>query len=756
MSDGSAGLSGPATPDDVVELRVHGIAAAGAGQVLNQPHVQQVAGDRSAGFYRPRPHCPDASDAGGVTREAYRWSDLPSGTAVRTLSLVFLLPFMLLNMAIWMRPGDPASDAVVRSLCRVLGLTLTALYVLAAVGVALDLVAWQCLSSPACLSGRSWLSWLGERPTGLRLTVLALVPAAAIALIWRVSTRPGRSFTAFRPPEPTVSGHRLSAVGQWEAEPLVGRLRSIHVATAFATLDGSLLAARAAQGASAFTIVLAVATGSVLAICVALLCTPPLIDRAPENRRLDGAARLLRTIAVGLTIVVPAHVLATPTRWHEGGGLPGYGSTLTWLFIAHAGLLAALAAALLWRRDRQPGHPPLIGLGALATAAVATAFGVAFSAELVHRMADYLDRTASTPEDLVPRPPGAYTWAIYGFFRAALVTLVVAGLVALISRRGRSRAAAAIVARDFPDPPAEAAPRLRQVQQAIVRARFTELLIPLAVVYACLAGLGAATTALDLLGLYPGGTIERYAGVPAGLVNFGIGMGSYLIGATVLSLVIGGIFAYRTAGFRRHVGVLWDLATFWPRAAHPFAPPCYAERAVPELVRRITYLVESGNAVLIAGYSHGSVLVTAAVLQLPPHVSGRVALLTYASPLRRLYARLFPAYIYDDMLHDVGGRVGWRWLNLWRDTDAIGGWIFSAHRPDEPLTVTGPAATVDRRFRDPSDVVAPPSDSVPPPIKGHGPRESDEPYIEAARELVERLRKPMDPGPHPADRPAGQ
>lgn len=327
---------------------------------------------------------------------------------------------------------------------------------------------------------------------------------------------------------------------------------------------------------------------------------------------------------------------------------------------------------------------------------------------------------------------------------------MVAALVVLISRRGRHRAATAIVAHDYPDPPAEAAPRLHQVRAAVAQARFTELLIPLAVVYACLAGLGTATTTMGLLELYPAGALERYVGVPADLITFAIAFGSWVIAAIILALVVGGIFAYRTVEFRRHIGVLWDLGTFWPRAAHPFAPPCYAERAVPELTRRITYLVGRGNAVLLTGHSYGSVLAAATVLQLPPRVSSRVALLTHASPLRRIHGRIFPAYIDDDVLHEVGARVGWRWVNLWRDTDPIGGWIFSAHRPAAPALV-GPAATVDRRLRDPADVVTPPGDSVPPPIQGHRACESDQRFVEAVRELVERLRTRTEPGPPRAD-----
>ncbi|MEU8112385.1 hypothetical protein [Micromonospora sp. NPDC048947] len=739
--------------DDVVELRVHGAASASAAQVLNVAQVEQVAGDRSGGFYRP--HRPCSCGNGERVTEAYRWGDLPAGSVVRTLTLVFLLPFMLANLAIWMRPASPGSDATVRSLCRLLALTLTALYVLAFVGVTLDVIAWKCMGSPRCLAGRTWMSWLGGQPVGLRLAVLAVVPAAAIGVLWRASTRPGRMFDAFRAPADEVSEHRLGGIGQWDAGPLVGRLRSVHVAAAFATLDVALLAARAANGASASTIGLAVATGTVLASCLVLLCMPALLDRAASDRRLDRITRTVRTVAVALTIVVTAHVLASPAPWHEGGGLPGYGAILTSLFVAQTTLLAALGAVLLWRRVRRRDAIPLLGLGALVMAASAVSLAVAVSAELVYRVADFLDRDAPTGEGLASGLPPAFTWAIFGFLRTVLFTLVVAVPVVLISRRRRLRAAAAIVACDYPDRPPAAATRLRQAQKAIARARFTERLIPLAVVYACLAGIGTATTTLGLLDLLPSESVQRYARVPGDLITFSIAFGSWGIAAIILGLTIGGIFAYRTVEFRRHVGVLWDLGTFWPRAAHPFAPPCYAERAVPELTRRITYLVGRGNLVLLTAHSHGSVLAAATVLQLPPQVSSRVALLTHGSPLSRLYARLFPAFVDDEVLHEIGARVDWRWVNLWRDTDSIGGWIFTAHRATTSVTVGRTAATVDRRLRDPADVVPLPGDSVPPPIQGHRPRGSEQRYAEAAQELIERLRQPVDPLPLPGDPATG-
>ena len=92
------------------------------------------------------------------------------------------------------------------------------------------------------------------------------------------------------------------------------------------------------------------------------------------------------------------------------------------------------------------------------------------------------------------------------------------------------------------------------------------------------------------------------------------------------------------------------------------------------------------------------------------------------------------------MLHEIGDRVGWRWVNLWRDTDSIGGWIFSAQRAIAPVTVGDPSAAVDRRAAIPPSVVPQPGDSVRHRSRGTGPPGSDQRYAEAVRELAQRLR----------------
>ena len=179
--------------------------------------------------------------------------------------------------------------------------------------------------------------------------------------------------------------------------------------------------------------------------------------------------------------------------------------------------------------------------------------------------------------------------------------------------------------------------------------------------------------------------------------------------------------AYRNPALRRTVGILWDVGSFWPRATHPLAPPSYGERAVPDLAGRVTRLTaQPTGRVLLSGHSQGSVLVAAAVLLLDGPTLDRVALLTHGSPLRRLFARFFPAYVGPATLLAVERAVEGRWRNCYRDTDPVGSWVFEPLRP-------GGQGRVDRRLRDPRELGE--------EVEGHSDYWTDAGYAAAAEEL---------------------
>jgi hypothetical protein len=346
-------------------------------------------------------------------------------------------------------------------------------------------------------------------------------------------------------------------------------------------------------------------------------------------------------------------------------------------------------------------------------------------------------------------PPIAFRWASIGVIAAVFAVAVVGWYAVRSTRAARDRDAADIAHQDFPDPPPEVQPRLEMVRRYISRARILERLGPLFTAFLLLSTIGIAASALDVTNLGPSQLSIKLTGKDSALtaiVTYISDVGTYLLVTFVVSLVLLGLIALQSRDFRRIVAIVWDLGTFWPRTAHPFAPPCYAERAVPELARRVQALTEYGTVVL-SGHSQGSVLAAATLLQLPPETTRRVALLSYGSPLRRVYARLFPAYFGVPVLHELGDRLGWRWRNLWRDTDPVGGSIFSAHRSGEPPAESGPAGDVDIRLRDPRGLTVPPLDTVPPAIERHWPYYNNEEYFTTLAILLRTLEGTADRPP---------
>ncbi|TYC19373.1 hypothetical protein FXF52_36850, partial [Micromonospora sp. MP36] len=360
---------------DVVELRVHGVTGVRAEELLDHPVVVRVAGDRDAGFYRPRPGFGVTSGPGGVVIEAYQWRNLTASTVSRTLSLIFLLPFMFSNLAAWLRPPGGNGDTV-KALCRVLGATITVIFVLSIIGVTVDLVGWQCVQYRPCTAGRGYLGWLAAFPIGPRLVVLAVFPAATIRLIWWVGSRSARSYEAFESTYGTSGappGDRLDAPGFWSGETLVGRLRSIHVAIAYGTLDVSVVVALFTLDRRPVGVALIVAAVLLLAVCVVLLCLPALSAPHSGWDWTRSVIRPLRVAVAAITVLSIGYAALPRPPVPQGGALPGFALSVNSVILGQAALLVALAVITVWQQRAAPPSARAFfrGLGAPVFGAIA-------------------------------------------------------------------------------------------------------------------------------------------------------------------------------------------------------------------------------------------------------------------------------------------------------------------------------------------------------------------------------------------------
>lgn len=741
------------------ELRVHGVSGSPAEEMLDRPLIRQVAGDGDAGFFRPRTEYGATLGPGGARLEAYRWGNLTSGAAARALWLL-LLPFSLANVAMWLRPPATGTGRrLVHGLCRIFALTMSATFTLAAVGIFADLIAWQCASPDSvCVEQRPWLHFLFTgffEPTGRRLALAALGPIFVVSLLWFLAVRSWARYESYELPQRNADGDGLATPTFWDGRAQVGRLRSLHVAAMFALIDMTLLyvllrhdwttgayAGIDLGGIPERTLVglgevLGVAAIVIIALSLILLLVPSIVDRVSKSATASLVARSLRVLALLLTGLTLAYAMVPRATWTTAGALPGYASTVTRLFAGQVIILALLMLIVLFQRHRAKGAF-LAGFGTPIVASLSLGLGAAFSAGASYRVADYLDGAAvpspadfgDQPAMLRLQPPVQYQWAAVGFVLLVLVVLLALLWVRFVVKRRLAGKARPDIDDDYPGGRQRDAQRARKLDRSIANARLTDHLSGVIVIsWFVIALIGLVATTFALLDIGPVQLAES-ASAAAQAVSIVANAGTYLISASVLGLVLLGVQTYRNARVRRTVGIVWDLATFWPRGAHPLAPPCYAERVVPELVHRSTWLATEQSGLVLSGHSQGSILAVATVLQLPPAAKERTALLTYGSPLCRLYMRAFPNYFSEKVVNDIGAAVAGergqeRWVNLWRRSDPIGGAI----------------GIGDRRLADPVAFDALPGDRIPPAVLAHSGYQVTPEFGQAMDDLVGLLRE---------------
>ncbi|POX37864.1 hypothetical protein C3486_26185 [Streptomyces sp. Ru73] len=766
---------------------MHGVGGTTPAEMLDDPRVVRVTGDDTAAIYRrttdaeaeEHPADPREGRPEEPIPEAYVWCNLTSGNGSRALWLI-LLPFMVANLAHWMRPAAPRGHPAQRLydvLVRILALTLTVLLAAAACEVALDLIAWQCAGSAACSADRSWLGFLTTAHhgwwslPGRRLVVAAVLPLLLVGLLWWLSHRTWSAYESASPPPrrpatsrdtPPSERPALCLDGFWYGRRVVARLRSAHATAGLLTIATALLLtahdADVRPGAdpvlrwTGYALAALVAVLAVLS--AAIVCRTARSEAEPDVETDRPLVRWLPYAALGVLGLTALHTAWWRPGWTSSGHLPG-AEAFAVIAVLQGALVVGLllTAAVLQRAARGTERTALAGLAGGSVALLACALGGVFTGGAAQRTADWLDRgaTPGDPHDSMAGPPVLLSWQASVIPLLLVVVLVLVAIAAFqvlaVRRKVLPDIPGLYEGEEKPD-----AQRARRIAGTIARAGLTDrapVLIGVITAVTFVLGTGAVLGAW-LTGLPPGRALDDAPAFVDAVAETAQALGSWLMGAGVVLMLAMGRRAYKDASARRTIGILWDVGTFWPRAAHPFAPPCYAERAVPDLTWRMATWTETYDGRLVlSGHSQGSVLAAAAVWQLDPVTRSRVALLTYGSPLERLYGRWFPAFFGPSALTGLHREMD-AWRNLWRFTDPIGG----------PVRLTcEDGAAIDRGpLRDPLVFGRTLRYPLPAQILGHGDYQADPEFGVARAELLAHLAPgvPQQPRGPEAERSPGE
>jgi hypothetical protein len=708
---------------DWVELRVHGVSGTPPESMLKAPVTVQVAGDDLGRFHRAasgagNPLPPAETD--GHLLEGYHWGLFTSGSFTQGLWFL-LLPFGMVNAASFMLPRGPAVVvAAARVVLRVLGLALTVVLLAGTVHVLVEALAWN---GPG---GGAWY-WMALAVAG------CLVVLATITLLGRhqiTPPPPGQEGANPAPDDPAVRElTQLAERSFYDREPDAPLLRRLHVAAGLLVVAVPFTSFAADGGGPVLS--WAPAVGLALAgLGVAVLADSrgrvarvgPMPDPVggtgiPQaNPVVDVLTWLFVGAAaavLGAALLLALPELPTPSATDPQllPGLDPLGDWLVWIgwvllveLLVLVGIAAAASAPPEDGRDGTPRafRPYVGGMIAWVVATLAALLGLGFAVGLSYTASWLLTRSGGRSAPL----PRIHTWVAYSWGIAGV--LIVLLLVVALALRGRGVARRVEQSYEVP------------LTRGLLDGEVTEGAVLTPAAKATKTGrlkwsVGWVGLAFAVLGLALHTVIAwdlREFALPAWLdPDRGIGpilvvAGNVLLVGFAGGLLLAGRGAVLRPSARRVANVVWDVIAFWPRAAHPMAPPPYSQRAVRDFADRITWHLDHGGAgrLLIAGHSQGSLISVAALLRVPQRLYGRIALITHGSQLQHAYSRAFPAYLNAPLLRWVLRRLDGRWLNLYRETDPVGGPVLSWDRSSEAaglpwrstrLTAEGVAAGED-------------------------------------------------------------
>ncbi len=454
-----------------------------------------------------------------------------------------------------------------------------------------------------------------------------------------------------------------------------------------------------------------------------------------RGRRLRWWLELATPVAFAVFVVLP---VASRRDWFEGawveagwwrelvGNLDRLAGTLDRLVGSGAFVAAPLILLVhIGLRRRFGFSRSFLGMGPSAVSALAAFIWGSFWAGSGALVADAFDGDGPT---VVLHHPRWFPWVATSF-----AALLIAGLVAflVLSRLTKDQDDQRLVVdvykkKDhlkYPDDavPIADEPRVHEVAAAYRWKRIV------ARADRALAGIEGVTLGLATF------QITFYLITERTVTGILLVVSNALVVLLPVVMLLGVRYAYRSEKGRRGIGSAWDVLTFFPRTFHPFAPPCYADRAVPQLSFRITRLAgnskqgpQQSSGVVLRAHSQGTVLAMAAITHALGSVDSwdksRLRLLTFGSPLATLYGRIFPAY-FGRMIPWLAEQLGGdpelpRWEHFYADTDPLGTRLFDDPKPTNPRTDPSLGVRETGPIADPPHWIAIDGEETPP-MGGH-------------------------------------